>query len=555
MTKIRPLRSESGFTIVEMVAAMAIFALAAAFVLGTLVAGIRTAGSSRDRTIAKELARERLEEMRRLPFYLQVSPQHPCVPRVRTDLLDTYFPNLGAPAFSSGTNTYTRTVDPIPGFPRYSMTIQSRFVNEKLATVAPPSTYSCATSATDRPPSNLLAVVVTVRWGPSKQFNFTLRTHLGETRLSTIEVLGSASGLMTRIDTAFSDGSIFLMEIGRTDSSIFVGDSVTARNETIAGRATITNSSGAATSKEGARQSVGAPPDAALTELHSDTQSLMHPTLLFTAAKFNANKTSGVMAKINESPGLFSEGASKILPSVDKATAGDNGYEATNEVEGIGGTRSIDNTKPYVASKKVAGFQSESSSSCKEQADKVACEVRGGTAELRLFPVTLPLPTDANLTTDGYLVAIRFSEIKSEATASRTGAANALARNTFTGQVFYWELVNLSTTPAYTKREVSISSASGSTNALPAPSGICVRASLGVCNLTLANFVLDWSALTAAQAAGATSVASDGRSAEAALEGVIRITTQPSNLINSVLSNSGFIVRMGVFSTRAVDAR
>ena len=553
MSRLRPLRSESGFTIVEMVAAMAIFALAAAFVLGTLVAGIRTAGSGRDRTIAKELARERLEEMRRLPFYLQVSSQYPCVPEVRTDLLDTYFPNLTAPAYNSGASTYTRTIDPVPGFPRYSLTVQSRFVSENLATVTPPSTYSCASSATDQPPGNLLAVVVTVRWGPTKQFSYTLRTHLGETRLSSVEVLGAASGLMTRIDTAFSNGSIFLMEIGSTDSSIFVGDSVTARNETFAGRATITDSAGGATSKEGARQSVAAPPDSALSELNVAAQTLIHPTLLFTAATLNANKTSGVMAKINESPGLFAEGSSKILPSVDKSIEGGNDFEATNEVEGIGGTRSIDNTKPFVASKKVAGFQSESSSSCKEQADKVACEVKGGTAELRLFPVTLALPSGASVTTDGYLLAIRFSEIKSEATASRNGAASAFALNTFAGTVSYWELDP--STSTYTKQSVAISSTSGSANALPAPSSVCVRASLGICNLTLADFILNWSALTAAQAAGTVSVAPDGRSAEATLDGVVRITTQPSNRISSLLSNSGFIVKIGAFSTRAVDAR
>lgn len=553
MSRLRPLRSESGFTIVEMVAAMGIFALAAAFVLGTLVAGIRTAGSGRDRTIAKELARERLEEMRRLPFYLQVSSQYPCVPEVRTDLLDTYFPNLSAPGYSSADSTYTRTVDPVPGFPRFSMTVQSKFVNEQLATVTPPSTYSCASSTTDRPPGNLLAVLVTVRWGPSKQFSYTLRTHLGETRLSTIEVLGAASGLMARVDTAFSDGRILVVEIGSTDSSIFVGDSVTARNETIAGRATITDSAGSSSSMEGSRQSVAAPPDSALTELHTPTQSLIHPSLLFTAATLNANKTSGVTAKINESPGLFSEGSSKILPSVDKSVEGDNDFQVTNEVEeGALGTRSIDNNKPYVASKKVAGFQSESSSSCKETADKVSCEVKGTTAELRLFPVSLPLPTDSS-TTNGYLVAIRFTEIKSEAVASRLGAGSALARNIFSGEVFYWELDPA--TSVYTKRSVAISSASGTTNALPAPSGVCVRAAAGVCDLTLANFILDWSALTAAQATGTASVASNGRSAEASLDGVVRITTQPSNLVNSLLSNSGFIVKVGAFSTRAVDNR
>ncbi|MBW3589095.1 MAG: type II secretion system GspH family protein [Actinobacteria bacterium] len=552
MIKLRPLRSESGFTIVEMVAAMGIFALAAAFVLGTLVAGIRTAGSGRDRTIAKELARERLEEMRRLPFYLQVSSQYPCVPQVRTDLLDTYFPNLTAPGYSSANSTYTRTIDPIPGFPRFSMTVESKFVDEELATVTPPSTYSCASSNTDRPPGNLLAVLVTVRWGPSKQFSYTLRTHLGETRLSTIEVLGAASGVMTRVDTAFSDGSIFVMEIGSTDSSIFVGDSVTARNETSAGRATITDSAGSATSREGSRQSVAAPPDSALMELHTAAQSLIHPSLLFTAATLNANKTSGVAAKINESPGLFSEGSGKILPSVDKSVEGGNDFEATNEVEGALGTRSIDNTKPYVASKKVAGFQSESSSSCKETADKVSCEVKGATAELRLFPVALALPTDSS-STDGYLVAIRFTEIKSEAIASRLGAASALARNVFSGDMFYWELDPA--TSVYTKRSVSISSTSGSTNALPAPSSVCVRAAAGVCDLTLANFILDWSALTAAQATSTASVGSDGRSAEAALDGVVRITTQPSNFVNSLLSNSGFIVKIGSFSTRAVDNR
>jgi prepilin-type N-terminal cleavage/methylation domain-containing protein len=85
-------RGDDGFTLVEVMVAMFVFALVASAALGLTVSTLRAAADSRSRTQAKEVAAQVIESMRQLPFSVESGTS------ASKDLLDTYFPNLTSPA-------------------------------------------------------------------------------------------------------------------------------------------------------------------------------------------------------------------------------------------------------------------------------------------------------------------------------------------------------------------------------------------------------------------------------------------------------------------------
>lgn len=554
------LGSQEGFTIIELVAAMAVFALAAGFVLTVLVAGIRTAGFGRDRTVAKELNREKLEEMRRLPFYIQHGDGQECVPEVKVDLLDQYFPNLDAPRYSSADDSFTRTIDPVPGFPGYSMTIKSQFIDapadpsgglQEFEVLTPDASYDCTSSTSDTPPSRTLRAEVTIVWGANDQHEFTLSTFLGEGRLGDVEVQGSASTTLVKIDGAFRDSSALIAEAGISSVSLFVGNTVSSRADFLAARAQIIDASGGIAEALGARVVLGAPPNAGPTTITDGAGGSLDypssgPVIVPGAVTFGPGQSKDVEVAAGSGP-LKGLGSLRLRHDKGDLDSGDIGLTATNEVSALDG-RDLDTTKPFVRLQKIGGPTKPAilATDCTEGLTTVTCESVGSMAELRLVPVTY-LP--AGNATDGYLVTLSFDTLRVEAVASReqTGGS-AIAE--FSGTLRYWEWDTDQTPSAYVLETVSISSSGG--GALPSDAdlgNICVRANLlGACNAHLGDYILTWSSLSG----GITDVGADHRNATASLDGVVRITTQPTDL---VLPSSGFILKTGTLSATAVDNR
>jgi prepilin-type N-terminal cleavage/methylation domain-containing protein len=556
-------RDDSGFTLVEMVAAMAVFALAAGFLLAVLVAGIRTAGFSRDRNVAKELVRERLEEMRRLPYHIQHGDGTECVPKVKLDLLDIYFPNVTDAEYNTADSTYTRTFDPVEGFPNFRLEVVSRFINADivdaendesvlgpLETVTPPSTYTCTSSTGDTAPSPILAADVTAFWGPSFEHDFTLRTFLGEAKVGGVELQGSVDANILRIDTAFSDGSTLLARAGIGTANIFVGNSLSSRDETFAVFGRITQPIGTVTQANGARASLAAPPDTGPTTItDSAGASMPHPVLAlgFNVLTFGGNQVRDV--EVNAGTGLLSAlGKLRLRHTLDESLEDplQVALSATNEVD-AGDARGFDTSKRFVSLVKVGGIRpAELDASCIEGGISVTCSATGEMGELRLMPVTyLPVGNATN----GYLVTVRLNSLSVSATATRDGTGGS-ASATFSGVVRYWELDRTPDPDAYVLRTVNFGNGLDNLPDTTAElQAICLRTDLsGNCSVDLEDYILQWSAASS----GATEVASGNRSARASLDGVVRITTKATNVL---FPNSGFVLRVGDASAQAVDQR
>jgi len=191
MKRLGFLRQEDGLTLIELMVSMMIFLVVSAGIAGTLTTGLRTTVAARQSTFGKEIAQQRVEEMRSRPYYVQYSSDPTVGSTSDIDLLDIYYPNVNSTpvtddqgwtsAYYSGSDAhYTRTSPPdIHGV---VTTVETRFVDMNRAVVAPPSTYDSNSSDDDVPPSELVEVTVTTSWlDHSEQNSYVLVTLISST--------------------------------------------------------------------------------------------------------------------------------------------------------------------------------------------------------------------------------------------------------------------------------------------------------------------------------------------------------------------------------------
>lgn len=275
-----------------------------------------------------------------------------------------------------------------------------------------------------------------------------------------------------------------------------------------------------------------------------------HPVLAlgFDVLTFGGNQVRDV--EVNAGTGLLAAlGKLRLRHTLDESLEDplQVGLSATNEVDPAD-ARGFDTSKKFVSLVKIGGIRpAELDASCVEGGVSVTCSAVGEMGELRLMPVTyLPVGNATN----GYLVTVRLDSLSVSTTATRDGTAGG-ASATFSGVVRYWEFDRTLDPDAYVLRTVNFGNGLDNLpDTVAELQAICLRfdALLGSCTADLADYILEWSTLTT----GTTEVASDNRSARASLDGVVRITTQATNVL---FPNSGFVLRVGDATARAVDQR
>lgn len=574
---------ESGFTLIELVAAMTVFALAAGAVLTVLVAGIRTAGFSRDRTLGKDLARQRIEEMRALPFYQSYGSFARAV-----DLLDFYFPNMatgcpnlpGASAASPGYNatdkTFTCVMDSLPGHPRFGTRIVSQFkqtnVTGTMETVDPNEPnplagYAWNDAGNDLPPSRFVSVVIRTNWTVSgRPQSFQIESLMGDTRLETVITQGSVGGYLLSASTAFSDGASLSLEAGPVSNSIYRGNSATARNEGFAGSAKVITVGGALNQVTGARYSAIAPPDNTQSgKITQSSATLPHPITGIPIAFFGQSVVQSSSAKVVASPPA-AKGRTSFFDNSDD-DVGDNDKVALSSKNEVSASLNYLNpNKDYLSLIQRGGKRPmRVFPSCSESLTPKTVTCSSGDAnqtrlgELRLVPVDFTTkvpgvspPTPPN----GYLIEINFDDIRvlAKAKAANETGATAEAQTRFVGTLSWYSWRN--DTGVWTNNQVCIKDATtaasspcagGTTTTLPDPGTSCV-VFRGTCDIPLSNYIASWTRLFD----GTRSISADSTSVDAFLSGVLNITTQPTN---PSFPNSGYIVSIGQLRAQAVDKR
>lgn len=178
----RDVNRQRGMTLVETLAALLVFGIATVGITPLLVSSLRGTALARSQGLGKEVAREAMERVRGLPFYVSYGTQ-----TSKVDLLDLYLPcadpTLAASGCAGGAGA-TRSYNATTGVFRivcspgssdpgcavrlpagYELVFDTKFVNLDGTTAAiPPADYAWNVLEKDTPSTDMLHVAVTARW-------------------------------------------------------------------------------------------------------------------------------------------------------------------------------------------------------------------------------------------------------------------------------------------------------------------------------------------------------------------------------------------------------
>ncbi len=147
------MKNDKGVSIIEIMIAMTILAVVLIAMMSMFQVGITQTVLSGDITTATQLANEKIEEIRNLPFYVQYTG-------TKQDIDDFYSPagfnNEDYDAEDS--TTYVQEDD--PNFPDYERHVTIQYVDSNIDAIV----VGTFNPNDDEPPSNLLKVSVNVIW-------------------------------------------------------------------------------------------------------------------------------------------------------------------------------------------------------------------------------------------------------------------------------------------------------------------------------------------------------------------------------------------------------
>jgi prepilin-type N-terminal cleavage/methylation domain-containing protein len=181
---------DEGFSLVEVIVALSIFAVVAFAALPVLVVGLQASQKARVETLAKDLSQLRIERMRNLTYHVD-EQNGPYV-----DLLDRYYTNASGTATATGetgcTGQYLSTApgtDGAPSGPAYRVTcvdlpesagftqvVYTQFLQRTGVPLTPATLYDSQLDGRDDPPSQLVGVTVLTSWDKAGRQG-TLRTY------------------------------------------------------------------------------------------------------------------------------------------------------------------------------------------------------------------------------------------------------------------------------------------------------------------------------------------------------------------------------------------
>ncbi|HEY7873833.1 MAG TPA: prepilin-type N-terminal cleavage/methylation domain-containing protein [Actinomycetota bacterium] len=219
----RWLDGQHGFSLLEVLAALGVFAVVTLGVVPLLGSALKASSTSRSETVAEEAARTIMERIQGTKWYVSYDAK----PNKRVDILDLYYPQAASnsamgQSFSSnaanaplvgtgGVFTTTCAPPPVTANPAcnfevpegHNVTIKTSFIRKRTPATTPETyeivtpcvTLPCSTPYTapyawnsqgnDMPAATLMDVNVTVGWTQhGKARSFSLRAILGERKFS-----------------------------------------------------------------------------------------------------------------------------------------------------------------------------------------------------------------------------------------------------------------------------------------------------------------------------------------------------------------------------------
>lgn len=552
---------DGGFTLVEVLVALSIFAVAAAALLPLLIMSAKAAAVARLETQAKNLSQQQIERMRNLSFH--VAHQNGDY----VDMLDLYYTDMtgtvgtltpsSTPRDSTAYQDANGTVSvqyltdaggvggaptgpayrvsglQFVGYPGLSMDVYTQFLRTTRSVATPPATYNSQADGVDAPPSQLAGITVITTWtSGGKSETYRTYTEVADGRSTTSLQATQARATALRVNGTDSSGNVLLAQAGvvQADGSVTSGSRASAAAE--AARLEQVGVS----SELGANASVAAPPSPAGT---TGTPSAVAPKVLAGASinpcgwgSMGSTQVSDVSATTGiQQPQVPSDGgtdvsaasAKRVQSGVLVGGSGCSGYNLGYRPDADGlwvppAGYGVDASKPLVAIRDSSGSSTLGNAAALATGQVTASQLvtapifsssyaSASTKSVEMLPVT------------GFANGLIRAQLNSSSVTCRSGAATAAAYNL---QVIH---------PAGTT-SISWSSTSGSVPALPDPSTITFT--VGGVPHSLGEY-LSWS-VASQVSEGTNGVSSFGPVLRVTLHQVVTGTTTDTTIEMGVLS-------------------
>lgn len=567
---------DAGFTLVEIMVALTLVAIAAGGSIPLLVVAAKASATSRLNTQAKNLAQWRFESMRDLPFHVD-RQNGPFV-----DLLDIYYTNLSTTAatrtraneievgrwVASGASApdpsgpfYQIKVAALPGYPAFSQTIDTQFLTA-TGTTLPASSftgYDSQVEGHDQPPSLLVAVTVTTTWTDhGSTHSYTSYTRIADSRglLSTLTSQGS--GEFMEVSSAGPAGNALTVDVAsaKASGSQSTGSVASADVRALEARDALGQT------YEGATATATSPGTAA----PPNTQVAVNSGTSGTCGWVNAPNTqyANVSADVVNSGGL-----PKVPSNVDTNSPPNNQVSAqlwsggggcagifgfNNQSTSYSSNLMLDTNEPLVTilnagtnTVTVNGSAWVNASPSTSNPHTVSSGANTSTTKsVVLFPGVTPLETNNNFLG---LVKIKLTQASLACLSSVTGGvATQSATGSWAVNISYWSATGSNGSPGYVDLPAytwNSATDTGSADPLAAidPSTIVVYQN-GNTVLHLSDYIASWST--------ERSIVENSNSGVHQLDGIISVASQPVR-DGDMLSAIG--VQIGNLSCVADDSR
>ena len=556
--------ADGGFSLIEVLVAITLLGLMGAAIVPLLVTGLRASVIAKLDTGAKNLSQQRFELMRNLPFRIAYDPTI----STGVDLLDTYFPNLAAPAGGITTPGYVTTQPRRTGEPTAGPFYRSKFVEtvgtteytEYVATqfltpattpkvaVTPPATYSTTSSGFDRAPSTLVGVTVVTEWVyGTKSKRLTVYSEISDVAPGAPLVTLQARGTALRISSTVGlgvDQTDLLLESGVVNIDGGLSAGATAATTATGGFASSTPGSRV----NGASVSKSAPPDSAASSLNN-TNSYDLDWQGDLVARIPRTQVDGVAAKTAGGEPIIGTAALPV-----KATSfGSTDLRFTN-------IPNIDNAKfGFNPGSNYIARQPANASTQQAQATAYAGSI-GGTAHSTTVGLTASTSVvdvlQTNFAPEGIiqmqLLSSSLTCSSNGVSATATPAYNAQIRfRTYTFDPLFPSFGTYNWSGWTTLNNTQVTDPLAGVNLTPGPGGVAVGYHNGQVRY-LGEYVQGVSSLTASGLTSAKVVSPDGNRMEARPSALVSVNTVPLRAAEDLSSVS---VGLGVLSCVAEDNR
>lgn len=534
--------ADSGFTLIEVMVALIIFALVITSTTALLTSSLRGLALGRADTVGKNLTQEGMEKLRNLPFFVSAT-----IAGGSPDLFDQYYwktsnsaatvnttgfvPAGGARSVVDGdpaAGAFYRTVVPQvstePRYADYSQRIAVQLLQEDGSLLANPVFDSTSIDVAGKQPATLVATTVTTAWragGKVRRFSLLTRIADGDVRAPVVTLQARLSAL--RVSGLLPSNRELLVEAGVLNLDGSLSSSTVSSASATGAQGTVANGP----SFTGATAGYNAPPTGSVATVNASSGSLSDGSVVTQIAN---TRTENVAASTDGGQPTTATSAAPVTATMFGNGNGSLAMTADNRPD-------TTSTLKLSSSPMIRLDAPSCGGSCPAVQGTGYLASVGGGAHTATASTTASLAGTLKLlpTTFAPEGLLQLSVGPATLTCTSQATASPVSRVTasFTASLTYFRVDPVSGVAAYSSPvalSLSASTPAGAADPLStiplATTKVRTADAFGP-DLFLRDYIQDWSSLTPSGVAGATQLGNGGKSVSVNVPGFFTLSSKP----------------------------